>query len=80
MAIAHLITAAPPARSQGSATVSGMGHLLGYARVSSDQRPHLQVDALEGAGCSVIDRSRPGPAMAGDTWLVLVTRKWLTST
>src|SRR5215213_4103728 len=29
-----------------------MGHLLGYARVStSDQQPHLQVDALERAGC-----------------------------
>jgi Resolvase, N terminal domain len=29
-----------------------MGHLLGYARVSTvDQQPHLQVDALEGAGC-----------------------------
>jgi DNA invertase Pin-like site-specific DNA recombinase len=29
-----------------------MGHLLGYARVSTtDQYPHLQVDALERAGC-----------------------------
>ena len=29
-----------------------MGHLLGYARVSTtDQQPQLQVDALEGAGC-----------------------------
>jgi Resolvase, N terminal domain len=29
-----------------------MGHLLGYARVSTtDQQPHLQVDALEQAGC-----------------------------
>jgi predicted site-specific integrase-resolvase len=29
-----------------------MGHLLGYARVSTaDQQPHLQVDALERAGC-----------------------------
>jgi uncharacterized protein YjbJ (UPF0337 family) len=29
-----------------------MGHLLGYARVStSDQQPHLQIDALERAGC-----------------------------
>ena len=29
-----------------------MGHLLGDARVStSDQQPHLQVDALELAGC-----------------------------
>jgi DNA invertase Pin-like site-specific DNA recombinase len=38
--------------SQGSATVICMGHLLGYARVSTtDQQPHLQVDALERAGC-----------------------------
>jgi DNA invertase Pin-like site-specific DNA recombinase len=30
----------------------GMGHLLGYARVSTaDQQPHLQVDALDRAGC-----------------------------
>ena len=29
-----------------------MGHLFGYARVSTtDQQPHLQVDALERAGC-----------------------------
>jgi DNA invertase Pin-like site-specific DNA recombinase len=29
-----------------------MGHLLGYARVSTtDQDPHLQVDALERARC-----------------------------
>ena len=32
--------------------VSGMGHLLGYARVSTtDQQPQLQVDALQRAGC-----------------------------
>jgi hypothetical protein len=43
---------AQPRVSQGSATVSGMGHLLGHARVSTtDQQPHLQVDALERAGC-----------------------------
>jgi DNA invertase Pin-like site-specific DNA recombinase len=29
-----------------------MGHLLGYARVSTtDQQPRLQVDALDRAGC-----------------------------
>jgi len=29
-----------------------IGHLLGYARVSTaDQQPHLQVDALAQAGC-----------------------------
>ena len=40
------------ALSQGSATVTRMGHLLGYARVSTtDQQPQLQVDALERAGC-----------------------------
>jgi DNA invertase Pin-like site-specific DNA recombinase len=38
--------------SQGSATFLAMGHLLGYARVSTtDQQPHLQVDALQRAGC-----------------------------
>jgi DNA invertase Pin-like site-specific DNA recombinase len=38
--------------SQGSATVIAMGHLLGYARVSTtDQQPHLQVDALKHARC-----------------------------
>jgi transposase len=41
-----------PPLSHGSATVTSMGHLLGYARVSTtDQQPHLQVDALEHAGC-----------------------------
>jgi DNA invertase Pin-like site-specific DNA recombinase len=46
------INVADPALSQGSATVSGMGHLLGYARVSTtDQQPQLQVDALQRAGC-----------------------------
>jgi hypothetical protein len=46
------INVAEPGVSQGSATVIGMGHLLGYARVSTtDQQPHLQVDALERAGC-----------------------------
>jgi DNA invertase Pin-like site-specific DNA recombinase len=38
--------------SEGCETVSGMGHLLGYARVSTtDQHPQLQVDALQRAGC-----------------------------
>jgi Resolvase, N terminal domain len=43
---------AQPPLSQGSATVLGMGHLLGYARISTtDQQPQLQVDALQHAGC-----------------------------
>jgi hypothetical protein len=38
--------------SEGCETVSVMGYLLGYARVSTtDQQPQLQVDALEHAGC-----------------------------
>jgi DNA invertase Pin-like site-specific DNA recombinase len=46
------INVAQPALSQGSATVEHMSHLLGYARVSTtDQQPHLQVDALTTAGC-----------------------------
>jgi len=41
-----------PPLSEGCETVSCMGHLLGYARVSTtDQQPQLQVDALQGAGC-----------------------------
>jgi DNA invertase Pin-like site-specific DNA recombinase len=38
--------------SEDCETVSGMGHLLGYARVSTThQQPQLQVDALTAAGC-----------------------------
>jgi Resolvase, N terminal domain len=46
------INVAQPPVSQSSATVSSMGHLLGYARVfTTDQQPQLQVDALQRAGC-----------------------------
>jgi DNA invertase Pin-like site-specific DNA recombinase len=46
------INVTQPSLSDGCETVSGMGHLLGYARVSTtDQHPQLQVDALERAGC-----------------------------
>jgi Resolvase, N terminal domain/Zinc-binding dehydrogenase len=46
------INVAQPPLSHGSATLPRMGHLLGYARVSTtDQQPQLQVDALERAGC-----------------------------
>jgi DNA invertase Pin-like site-specific DNA recombinase len=46
------INVAQPLVSEGCETVSGMGHLLGYARVSTtDQHPQLQVDALQHAGC-----------------------------
>jgi len=37
-----------------------MGHLLGYARVSTaDQQPQLQVDALQAAGCYRVRRGFP---------------------
>jgi DNA invertase Pin-like site-specific DNA recombinase len=46
------INVAQPALSQSSATLPGMGHLLGYARVcTTDQHLPLPVDALERAGC-----------------------------
>ena len=46
------INVAQPPVSEGCETVSGMGHLLGYARVSTtDQQPQLQVDTLTTAGC-----------------------------
>jgi resolvase-like protein len=39
-------------RCHGVCDRQGMGHLLGYAPISTtDQQPHLQVDALERAGC-----------------------------
>jgi hypothetical protein len=45
------INVAQPPASEGCETVSGMGHLLGYARISTtDQQPQLQVDALRHAG------------------------------
>ena len=50
------INVTQPPLSDGYETVSGMGHLLGYARVSTDQQADLQVDALERAGCY-----RPAP-------------------
>jgi hypothetical protein len=60
------ISVAQPPLSEGCETVSGMGHLLGYARVSTtDQHPQLQVDALQRAGCYQVFTLTPRPeAMA----------------
>jgi hypothetical protein len=56
------INVAQPPLSEGCETVSGMEHLLGYARVSTtDQHPQLQVDALTAAGCY---RCSPKPPAA----------------
>jgi DNA invertase Pin-like site-specific DNA recombinase len=42
-----------------------MGHLLGYARVSTaDQQPALQVDALQAAGCYRVFTETAGGARA----------------
>jgi DNA invertase Pin-like site-specific DNA recombinase len=42
-----------------------MGHLLGYARVSTtDQQPQLQVDALQAAGCYRVLTETAGGARA----------------
>ena len=60
-----VINVAQPAPSQGCATVARMGHLLGYARVSTtDQQPHLQVDALTAAACYRVFTQTAGGAAA----------------
>lgn len=44
--------------------IPGMGHLLGYARVSTvDQDPALQLDALTSAGCARVWVDRASGAM-----------------
>jgi resolvase-like protein len=70
------INVAQPALSEGCETVSGMGHLLGYARVSTtDQQPHLQIDALERAGCyRVFTETASGAAADRPTLAQLLDR------
>jgi hypothetical protein len=54
-----------------------MGHLLGYARVSTDdQQPHLQVDALKQAGrlLRVVAETASGAATA----VPPSTRSWIS--
>ena len=60
------INVAQPVLSQGSATVIGMGHLLGYARVSTvDQQPSLPVDAhpLAATACRASPPATGSPAI-----------------
>jgi DNA invertase Pin-like site-specific DNA recombinase len=47
-----------------------MGHLLGYARVSTtDQQPQLQIDALQGVGCyRVFTETASGARADGQPW------------
>ena len=53
----------PPAT--GIATVAGMGHAFGYARVSTgDQDARLQHDALAAAGCYKVFTDTASGALA----------------